>query len=421
MSKENLKNYECVFREKGFFGGDQRLPEKEPLKYIDILKKYDKYSSDEQAADFLKAFSSEGCGYVALVNSIFLYFFGHEEAFRKTFGYDMYDEAGNMNFNQLALDFYCATDNHNRFLLFDYIDPYEDKPNKPGYGTTIETSKWRFERYMKKHGIHAKLMPFRIKVDDIEKRLKKGPIIVSVRPTILYDRNGNTIEETKGGHTMSVVGVSENGLVRVSSWGKEYYVKSGTYAQYEYYQQVFFRDSLEDDSDKVKKVSFLPDHEIKHPDMWTDLNIYEVPRFMGQLAEKYKMQFKVISDIETAMFNESCCLILGIDRADGVILRFSLLENGKRTEYQISNYIYRKFDAADREGIDLDRKHPSAKVKTDLAIIARGLDSKWSSFLEGDMSWLKDFKLKYGYDEYHCYIDERNRILDEIHNWQKCH
>ena len=40
MSKENLKNYECVFREKGFFGGDQRLPEKEPLKYIDILKKY---------------------------------------------------------------------------------------------------------------------------------------------------------------------------------------------------------------------------------------------------------------------------------------------------------------------------------------------------------------------------------------------
>ena len=243
--KVDLKNYQCVFNEKGFFGGDQRLPEKDPLKYTDILKKYDKYISDEQTVDFLKHFCSEGCGYVALVNSIFLYFYGYEDAFYKTFGYAMYDEAGNMNFSQLALDFYCATDNHKGFLFFDYVDLYEDKPNKPGFGTTIETSKWRFELYMKKQGIHAKLNPIIVGVQDIKKRMEKGPIIVSVRPTILYDIKGNITNETEGGHTMSVVGVSENGLVRVSSWGQEYYVKSGTYAKYEYYQQVIFRDTLE--------------------------------------------------------------------------------------------------------------------------------------------------------------------------------
>ncbi len=239
-------NYKSVFDEKGLFGGSQLLPPKEPLKYADILKKYNKYRSDEQMAELLELFSSEGCGYVALVNTIFLYFHGHEEAFQKTFGYAMYDSEGKPDFSRLAVDFYCATDNHNQFLLFDYVDPNEDKAYKNGYGTTIDSTKWRFEQFLKKHGIRARLNPIKVKPKDIEKRLEKGPIIVSVRPNVLYDRAGNVVNDSKAGHTMSVVGVTDNGLVRVSSWGKEYFVKSGSYEKYEYYQQVIFRDSLED-------------------------------------------------------------------------------------------------------------------------------------------------------------------------------
>ena len=55
--KVDLKNYQCVFNEMGFFGGDQRLPEKDPLKYTDILKKYDKYNTS--IADINKIISKE--------------------------------------------------------------------------------------------------------------------------------------------------------------------------------------------------------------------------------------------------------------------------------------------------------------------------------------------------------------------------
>ncbi len=241
-SKDRLESYGFVFDEKGPFGGSQLLPEKDPLKYVHILKKHKKYRSDEQAANFLKRLASEGCGYVALVNTIFLHFYGHEEEFQKAFGYSMLDPEGKPNFNELAVDFYCTTDNHNRFLMFDYIDPNEDMPYEDGYGTTKESSKYRFEHYMKKHGIRARLNPIRLKPRDIEMCLEKGPIIVSVRPMTLYDINGKAVQKTKNGHTMSVVGITESGLVRVSSWGKEFFVKTGTYERYEYYQQVVFRD-----------------------------------------------------------------------------------------------------------------------------------------------------------------------------------
>lgn len=182
-------------------------------------------------------------------------------------------------------------------------------------------------------------------------------------------------------------------------------------------------DSFRDAVLKLQQKQNVPfpstNHLIKTPDMWSDIASDEIPKYLGDLAKKYNMHFKLASDIEMAMFNEKCCLIFGIDRADGVIIRITFLENGRRVEYEVDQYFTLKFDALDREGIDFKWNHMSEKIRNELLLIARGLDSKWSSVLEGDMSWFEEFKRSCWCHEQHFYIEERNKILDEIIAWQQ--
>lgn len=187
-----------------------------------------------------------------------------------------------------------------------------------------------------------------------------------------------------------------------------------------------FRDSILElqqkqmEEKRSKEVPFpFTNHIIKHPDIWSDITVNEIPQYMGDLAKKYNMHFKLIIDIEMAMFNEKCCLIIGIDRDDGVILRTTFSEDGRRVEYEVDQYFASKFDASDREGIDFKWDHMSQKIRNELMVMSRGLDSKWSGFLNGDMSWFEGFKMSCWCHEQHFYIDERNKILDEIIAWQQ--
>ncbi|MBO7450320.1 MAG: DUF3592 domain-containing protein [Clostridiales bacterium] len=185
-----------------------------------------------------------------------------------------------------------------------------------------------------------------------------------------------------------------------------------------------FEDELEKfrDKDIVKKkeVPFPPtNHIITHPDMWSDITVNEIPKYLGELAKKYNMHFKLIYDIDMAMFNDKCCLIFGIDNRDGVIMRMVIFENGRRVEYQVNNFLVSKFDSDDREGIDPEWNHLSQKIKDELIIIARGLDSKWSDLLKGDMGWFEDYKKSVWFHDINIHLEERNKILDEIIAWQQ--
>ena len=66
---------------------------------------------------------------------------------------------------------------------------------------------------------------------------------------------------------------------------------------------------------------------------WEDecLNIL-IPEYFGDLTRKYNLRYKPVSVTEIAMYNEHCCLILGLDKRDGVILTSDVNENGKRSE-----------------------------------------------------------------------------------------
>jgi len=98
------------------------------------------------------------------------------------------------------------------------------------------------------------------------------------------------------------------------------------------------------------------------------------------------LRFKDISVTEIAMYNEHCCLILGLDIRDGVILMTDVNQNGKRVEYSTNIFFRVSIDDSDKEGVNLNVYHFLEKVRRDLIILSRNLDSKWSKYLQGDMS-----------------------------------
>ena len=56
-----------------------------------------------------------------------------------------------------------------------------------------------------------------------------------------------------------------------------------------------------EENDMANEVPFpSTDHVIKYPDMWTDIAVNEIPKYLRELANKYNMHFKLVSDIEMA-------------------------------------------------------------------------------------------------------------------------
>ncbi|MCR4671154.1 MAG: hypothetical protein K5643_08185 [Saccharofermentans sp.] len=153
---------------------------------------------------------------------------------------------------------------------------------------------------------------------------------------------------------------------------------------------------------------------------WDEEYLYIViPEYLDELARKYNLRFKVVSCTETAMYNEDCCLLIGVDNRDGIILSTVVNDNGKKVEYSTNIFFRVSIDDSDTEGLDLSDKHLNVIIRNDLIILSRNLDSKWSKYLQGDMSWLEDYKKCSSYYEYHNYMEDRNKRLDEIIAWQQ--
>ena len=237
-----LDNYKYVFDPDGAYGGNQKAPRLDPSKYASIVRKHFPDHTDEQVSKCLDLIETEGCGYVALINTVFLRFYGEEEKFRQIFRYPMFTEDGKLNFNDLIVDFYCATDNHNRQFIFDTVSYTEDRDYPNGYGTTTDSREWRFESYMRNHNVRVDVRDIIIFPKHVDLQLRDGPIIAGVRPMAMYDKDGNVTDNSQGGHAVIVTGKGDNGLIRVSSWGQECYIKPGTYKMHENYQQVIYKN-----------------------------------------------------------------------------------------------------------------------------------------------------------------------------------
>lgn len=241
-------NYEvssAVFDGSGSYGGNQGGPVSSDKATVDelyeIIKKYYPDMTEKELSLYLDKLNSEGCGYVALINTIFASYEGREDEFEKTFGFPMYNKDGDFNFDKLLVDFYSSTDNHNpgwfnsdkvsKWEDYDYDDDgffwkYDKDEDMSGNGTSQDDQKYRLEMYLKDHGVSGTVKTDQnVTVDDFKKINEEGKYVtISYRYGNLYNQDGTVGQYIDGGHAMVVTGVTDDGKYIVSSWGKRYYI-----------------------------------------------------------------------------------------------------------------------------------------------------------------------------------------------------
>lgn len=243
----NVEPYEIdsiVFDEDEEYGGDQGAPKGKSVKLKGklleiILANNPESEMDEQLLKhYLRKLNSEGCGYVALTNTILTHFEGREEEFEEAFGYSMYDENGNVNYDMLLVDLYSSWDNIpdgedevDEWNDYDEDDDgdrddYDYWNDESGSGTSQYERAHYLENFMEEHGVEAEVETD-VKVDiynydDIAESGKS--VIVAFRNGNLYNEDGTVAQKIEGGHAMSVTGVTSDGRMIVSSWGEKYYI-----------------------------------------------------------------------------------------------------------------------------------------------------------------------------------------------------
>lgn len=219
-----VRTYELdsiLFDDEGDYGGDQGQMaddyEKNSVRRAELLEDLREYfpdMTDNEALAYLKRLNGVGCGYVALVNTIFMQFEGDPQGFEDAFGFSMYKD-GDLDYDRLLLDLYVTT---------DVVNTYDDIDGFPN-GLNEETLNNVLNNYLNEKGIHATTtLNEEINYDTFrEINANGGKVIVGLRYFNMYDSQGNA-HYIDGGHAMVVTGVTSDGKYIVSSWGEEYYI-----------------------------------------------------------------------------------------------------------------------------------------------------------------------------------------------------
>lgn len=214
-----------------FYGGRQHGPKnevnqdgiissKEERSYVDIIKRNTgKEMSEAELYQYLSELNSHGCGYTAMVNTILEYYCHRtngEEEFRNKFGFPLRDDNGNLNYNALTIDIYSKTNGlvHN--------------------SSSEDSRKVILESYMGDSGIDGNssvkvTVNKRVHVtsNNVDNYIREGKqIIIRGQNLHIYaDESKSSVADCGGaGHAMVVTGVTKDGLLIVSTWGRKGYI-----------------------------------------------------------------------------------------------------------------------------------------------------------------------------------------------------
>ncbi|MBC1971121.1 hypothetical protein HCJ75_04440 [Listeria welshimeri] len=109
------------------------------------------------------------------------------------------------------------------------------------------------------------------------------------------------------------------------------------------------------------------------------------------LIEEHKLNYKVISEEELALFGSNFALVFLI-HFDEVSLDYVCRDKDNLlVSFDVWSYFLHVFDDKDRENLP---KYNSVQERGDVSflILARGLPRHWSSVLNGDDKWLEDYE-----------------------------
>lgn len=288
--EEDEENDNKPFDDEGEYGGNQRSVDKgfkigpfvffENEDLYDYIRKqpgYENYT-DAQIYALLKQLKNEGCSYVADINAIFNSYIGREDDFLADFGFPMYDEKGELNYEMLLVDFYLSTrdivylDGYDGYRAYmnSMMSYYKNHPDeyKNKYGTDFLDSEGnitesgyanldkeyhdyieagvtevtingegysaygvgnKLEHYAAEHGCETDIVDMGDTPtdDEIKKMIEQGyTVVFYAREFELEKEDGSPYHDGQiiGPHEMTITGITEDGRYIVSTWGKKLYL-----------------------------------------------------------------------------------------------------------------------------------------------------------------------------------------------------
>lgn len=227
-----------VFDPNGQYGGNQGSPFDQWIKgspadrqlISDLIHQYYPNLTVFEIRALLDQLNRTGCGYTADVNSIVEHFANDPEAFEEAFGFPLYDESGNVNFNLILIDFWCFVQTTN-----PDIDP-TGRTSGQTPGGIFPTGGDFLTDYLSNHGITITTSDVEnATVADYERLSQLGSVSISLEPINLYDAAGNLVDNRDGFHAMIVTGTGYTADGRlywiVSTWGEELRLYPDQYIQ----------------------------------------------------------------------------------------------------------------------------------------------------------------------------------------------
>lgn len=264
MQDDNITVNSNIYNSIGEYGASQKAPfqtmTSDPVEYAqlsNIVKSHFPDMTENDISNFLRKLQKEGCGYVAMINTLFDAFTDNRSGFFEAFGFDMYAADGTLNYNQVLVDLYCSMDNHNGIdFLFFTIDYYADKEDmvygdsdkdgkfewteKP-FGNNEIQMKYRWETYCKRHGIDVTVKISRLVTPkNFPKHAKDGSVCILCSKFTLYNEEQKPTS-IKGGHFMIITDVTPDKKYVVSSWGKRYTLDPKDIKGFIFYQIIRYK------------------------------------------------------------------------------------------------------------------------------------------------------------------------------------
>ncbi len=188
--------------------------------YYEILNKYGISKKTDQTY-MMVMIEDHGCGFVTMANIIADFYKDNPVEFERIYGFPLYDtnEDGNKVFN------------------YDYIllDIFLKNKTKDDKQYDVRTSNYEeiLRNSFPSQTVSVQTTPRDISIETYKQYIKSGnyqyaSIAVSDYSLKPYGNNTDKAMSSKGGHLMTITGISENGNFIVSSWGKEWELTKGT-------------------------------------------------------------------------------------------------------------------------------------------------------------------------------------------------
>lgn len=301
LSNNGMDNQSDLYDDDGQYGEDQGGPAGLSKEYIlwffhvksykdlcAFIRQHKGYENltDEEIEELLNILNETGCSYAAACNAIFAMFENNPQGFEQAFGFPMYDDDGDFNYNYLLVDYFLETrnkyyigendksgeaalekaicayysDDDGKTFKKEYgIELYEDPNAEPRYysseamkiirseakklckGNEVVTYdkdantclciENRLNHYLNSHNVsgfeiedtvqcsrsEAEMTP-----EEIESELEAGStVIIAASNFNLFHEDGTPYDDERvGGHYMTVTGVTDDGYLIVSTWGK---------------------------------------------------------------------------------------------------------------------------------------------------------------------------------------------------------